>query len=101
YTGTLGPSVRAVAPVTAADGRVVALVAVGITTEQIGREVGRRLPGLVLVAVLAYLVALAGALLVSRRLRRQTHGLGPAEITNMYEYYDSVLHSVREGLMLV
>jgi len=101
YAGTLGLSVRAVAPVIAPGGRVVALVAVGITTETIGRELARRLPAVLLFVLLALLVALAGAVLVSRRLRRQTHGLGPAEITRMYEYYDSVLHSVREGLVLV
>jgi two-component system CitB family sensor kinase len=101
YTGSLGPSVRAVAPVTASTGRVVALVAVGITTQAIGRELGRRLPALLVLVLLALLVALAGAVLVSRRLRRQTHGLGAAEITRMYEYYDSVLHAVREGLILV
>ena len=44
---------------------------------------------------------LAGAWLISRRLRRQTHGLGEGEITRMYEYYDAVLHAVREGLLLV
>src|SRR5205823_10396169 len=53
YTGSLGPSVRAVAPVTASTGRVVALVAVGITTEAIGRELGRRLPALLVLVLLA------------------------------------------------
>ena len=44
---------------------------------------------------------LLGAWLVSRRLRRQTHGMGEREITRMYEYYSAVLHAVREGLLLV
>ena len=101
YTGTLGPSVRAVAPVLGPDGRVEALVAVGITTRHIGAELGRQLPALAVLALLALLLAGSGALLVSRRLRRQTHGLGPAEISRMYEYYDAVLHAVREGLVLV
>ena len=39
YTGTLGPSVRAVAPVVDGD-QVVALVAVGITRERIGGSCG-------------------------------------------------------------
>ena len=46
-------------------------------------------------------VGLAGAWLISRRLRRQTHGMGEAEITRMYEYYSAVLHAVREGLFLL
>lgn len=101
YTGTLGPSVRTVAPIVDARGRVVALVSVGITTQAIGKDLARQVPVLVLLAGLTLAVAVLGALLVSRRLRRQTHGLGPAEITRMYEYYDAVLHSVREGLLLV
>jgi sensor histidine kinase regulating citrate/malate metabolism len=44
---------------------------------------------------------LLGAWLVSRRLRRQTHGMGEREITRMYEYYSAVLRAVREGLLLV
>ncbi len=105
FTGSLGPSVRAVAPIVDDKGQdkgeVVALVSVGVTTEAISRELGRQLPTLTLLALLALVVAAAGALLVSRRLRRQTHGLGSSEITRMYEYYDAVLHSVREGLVLV
>jgi two-component system, CitB family, sensor kinase len=50
--------------------------------------------------VAALLLAGLGAWLLSRRLRRQTHGLGPAEMTRMYEAYDAVLHSVREGLVV-
>ena len=100
YTGTLGPSMRSVVPVRDA-GRVVALVSVGITVSRIDEQLRRDL-GLILLAALAVLaVGLAGAWLVSRRLRRQTHGLGEREITRMYEYYSAVLHAVREGLLLL
>ena len=101
YTGTLGPSVRAVTPVIGQDGEVVGLVSVGITTERIGAELSRRLPLLLTAGGLALLVALAGAFLVSRRLRRQTAGLAPDEVRRMYESYDALLHAVREGLVVV
>ncbi|WP_229868951.1 SpoIIE family protein phosphatase, partial [Streptomyces chryseus] len=42
-----------------------------------------------------------GTALVSRRLLRRTHGLGPAEMTRMYEHHDAVLHAVREGVLIV
>ncbi len=101
YAGTLGPSMRAVVPVRDAAGAVVALVSVGITIAAIERSLR---DDLALVAVSALLVLLAGMLgawLVSRRLRRQTHGMGEREITRMYEYYSAVLHAVREGLLLL
>jgi sensor histidine kinase regulating citrate/malate metabolism len=101
YTGTLGPSVRAVAPVRDTDGRVAALVAVGITRRHVSEALAAQLPALLGVAALALVLAVLGSALVSRRLRRQTHGLGPEEITRMYEYYDAVLHSIREGLLLL
>ena len=100
YTGTLGPSMRAVVPVFAG-GDVVALVSVGVTLDRIDEELRRRLGPIGLAALGILLVGLVGAWLISRRLRRQTHGMGEREITRMYEYYDAVLHAVREGLLLV
>jgi sensor histidine kinase regulating citrate/malate metabolism len=100
YPGTLGPSIRAVVPVF--DGRrVVALVSVGSTLARIDQQLRRDLPAIVLAGLGALVVGLAGAVLISRRLRRQTHGLGEREITRMYEYYRAVLQAVREGLLLV
>ncbi len=103
YTGTLGPSMRAVVPVYAAGAgsRVVALVSVGITMQRIQDALADRLPPIALAAAVILAVGLLGAWLISRRLRRQTHGMGEGEITRMYEYYDAVLHAVREGLLLV
>lgn len=100
YTGTLGPSMRAVVPVFD-DNRVVALVSVGITLENVDRALQRQLGAIGLAGLLVLALGGLGAWLISRRLRRQTHGLGAGEITRMYEYYDSVLHAVREGLLLL
>ena len=100
FTGTLGPSVRAIVPVR--DGSaIVALVAVGITTAAIERSLS---PSLIAIAIAAGVILAAGAVgawAISRRLNRQTHGLGEREITRMFEYYDAVLHAVREGLVLL
>ena len=99
YAGSLGPSVRAVAPVRS-DGRVVGLVSVGITTEAIRDRLARQLPYLVagLVALLA--VALAGAGLVGRRLRRQTGGVDAATMSGMLATHTAVLESVHDGLVV-
>ncbi|TDB69833.1 sensor histidine kinase [Micromonospora sp. KC723] len=100
-TGTLGESVRAVVPVRDPDGTVTGLVSVGITTESINRKLLGRAPVLLAVTVVVLVLAGLSSWLLSRRLRRQTHGLGPAQMTRMYEYYDAVLHSVGEGLLVV
>lgn len=101
YTGTLGPSVRAVVPVTDAAGEVTGMVSVGIVTSSIGERVARRLPVLLAVCLLALGAAGLASLLVSRWVRRSTLGLGPQQITRMYEHHDAVLHAVREGLLVV
>ena len=101
YTGTLGPSERAVVPVRAVGGHVLGLVAVGVKNDALARDLARQVPTLLGAAGVALLLAAAGAALIARRLRRQTHGLGPDELARMYEFYDAVLHAVREGLVLL
>ncbi|WHM29043.1 SpoIIE family protein phosphatase [Streptomyces sp. BPPL-273] len=99
--GTLGPLVQAIVPVEDPDGTVIGLVSAGITTENVGGAAERQLPLVLIVAAVGLAVATAGTALVSRRLLRQTHGLGPREMTRMYEHHDAVLHSVREGVLIV
>lgn len=100
YVGTLGASIRSVVPVLDGD-RVVAMVSVGITLARIDAQLRDDLPSIGLAGLGTLLLALLGTWLISRRLRRQTHGLGEREITRMYEYYRAVLQAVREGLVLV
>ncbi|WP_236796876.1 sensor histidine kinase [Amycolatopsis sp. GM8] len=100
YTGTLGPSMRAVVPVF--DGtRVVALVSVGIKVEAISAELTQQLMRLLAVAAAVLVVGVAGSVLVSARLKRQTRGLAPAELSSVFAYYEATLHAVREGLVLL
>lgn len=99
YTGTLGPSSRVVVPVTDA-GKVVAMVSVGIRKSAVGERVRAQLPVLLLAGLVAALLSGLGTALVSRRIRRQTHGLGEQQLREMYEYYDAVLHAVTEGLVI-
>ena len=101
YTGTLGPSIRAVTPVYGDGGRIVALVSAGITVQKVGEWMRGQLAWTGLIGVAGLTVGVGGAALVGRRLRRQTHGLGPTELSRMYEYHEAILHAVREGLLLV
>ena len=100
YAGTLGPSRRAVVPVL--DGsEVVGLVAVGIRKEAVNSRLSDELLPLVVAGLLAGLLGGLGAVLIARRVRRQTRGLRAAELRDMHDHHDAVLHSVTEGLVLV
>ncbi|MGW8888529.1 SpoIIE family protein phosphatase [Streptomyces sp. NPDC055749] len=98
---TEGLSVLSLVPVTTADGSAVGTVGVGITVESVSGVVNRQLPTLLGGAAIVLALGTAGSALVGRRLRRQTHGLDPAEMARMYEHHDAVLHAAREGVLIV
>lgn len=100
YTGTLGPSVRAIVPVF--DGStIVAMVAVGVTLETLSVAQAASLPQIVVIAGVAILAGGAGSWWLSRYLRRATLGYGPEHLKRLFAFYNSALHSLREGLVLV
>ena len=101
FTGTLGRSVRVVAPVRDHDGRIVALVSAGVPPTSIADTA--RATALQLSALAAGALALGtlGAALMARRLHQQTHGLGPVGLARLHSYHDALLHSVPSGLVLV
>ncbi|MGW1375745.1 SpoIIE family protein phosphatase [Streptomyces sp. NPDC002446] len=99
--GPLGREVQAVVPVRDARGKVVAMVSSGLRVTRVSSAIDRQLPVVLGAGAAALALATAGTALVSRRLLRQTHGLGPAEMTRVYEHHDAVLHAVREGVLIV
>lgn len=101
YTGTLGPSVRAIAPVRNADGRIVGLVSAGITQQTLAQRWRAQIPVIAAVTTAALAVSLIGVWAIRRRLLRQTRGLRPDELRVMYDHHDAILHSVSEGLIVL
>ncbi|TNM53027.1 sensor histidine kinase [Brevibacterium sediminis] len=100
YVGTLGPSVRSIVPITDADGEVTAMVAVGVTLETLSVAQAASLPQIILVGLAALALGGLGSWLLARYLRRVTLGYGPEELRRLFAFYDSALHSLREGLIL-
>lgn len=102
FEGSLGPSVDSTVPVPDATGEgVEGFVAVGVTVEGVSSVIQDQLPRLLGLTGGVLALAAGGTALVSRRLRRQTHGLAPAEMARMYAHHDAVLHAVREGVLTV
>jgi two-component system CitB family sensor kinase len=100
FTGTLGPSVRAVVPVDDDEGEVVALVAAGVTVSNTEVVLGTRIATVIAAALAMIGIGAIIAWLLSRYLRRVTWGRGAEEMSRMFAYYEGVLHSIGEGLVL-
>ncbi|USQ83557.1 sensor histidine kinase [Streptomyces phaeoluteigriseus] len=101
YTGTLGPSVRAVTPVEGDDGRIIGLVSAGIRVEAITKRVQGQVTALFGVAAGALALGAVGTYVVNARLRRHTHGMNASELSRMHDYHQAALHAVREGLLML
>ena len=99
YTGTLGPSVRAVVPVIQS-GRVVGIVSAGVTETSVASSIAPRIPFVLGAALVLVLFGTLAAFLARRFLSRVTGAMRPSELSRMVSYYQAVLHSVREGLIL-
>ncbi|GHH27097.1 sensor histidine kinase [Streptomyces rubradiris] len=100
YTGTLGPSVRAVTPVTDG-GRIVGLVSAGIKVETISARIRDQVTALLGVAGGALVLGAVGTYVINARLRRHTHNMNATELSRMHDYHQAALHAVREGLLML
>ncbi|TDT78168.1 sensor histidine kinase regulating citrate/malate metabolism [Arthrobacter sp. AG258] len=99
--GTLGPSVRTIVPVKDSAGTIQALVAVGVTVRNVDVAFAARLPVLLALGIALLVGGSLASWLLGRYLRRVTRGWGPEQLAQLFAYYESVLHSVREGLILI
>ncbi len=99
--GTLGPSLRGIAPVRGGglSSDVIGFVAVGYLVEDVNRTIAGRLllPGIV-VLVLG-LLGIYAAVLISRHFKRAILGLEPREIASLYRERGTILESLREGVI--
>ncbi|WP_425314720.1 SpoIIE family protein phosphatase [Streptacidiphilus jiangxiensis] len=81
--------------------RPLGVVVVNITVGRVNSLVDTHLPILIGGAAVGLVLAAAGTAYASRRLLRQTRGLGPTELSRMYEHHEAVLHAVREGVLII
>lgn len=79
FTGTLGPSIRTIAPVTQG-GRTLGWVAVGVTVETVGAQLWPRLLVALSIAAAVVVAGIVGGLLARRATRRVTGDLPPGAI---------------------
>jgi two-component system, CitB family, sensor kinase len=99
--GTLGDSARAKVPIRDAANQIVGIVSVCIGLDDVQTH-WRQLVGVAgLFGLGALLLGVAGAALLTRRLRRLTLGLEPHELAELLQEREAVLHGIGEGVLAV
>jgi sensor histidine kinase regulating citrate/malate metabolism len=94
------PGAIAMAPILSRTGdRQLGFVAVQRLYPSFADGLRAAAPNLLTYLGLASVIGIVGSLLVARRVKRQTLGLEPAEITGLVEHRDAMLHGIREGVV--
>jgi two-component system CitB family sensor kinase len=97
--GSLGDSANGKAPVVAPGGRVVGEVSVGVLEANFADQVTGELTSFAIYFAVAIAVGLTVAVLLARRLKRQTFGLELDEIAALVQEREATLHGIREGVV--
>ncbi|MGM1018984.1 MAG: ATP-binding protein [Bacillota bacterium] len=100
-TGSLGPSLRAKAPIYDEKGKVIGLVSVGFLMTDVEQNIRTYTYAWLWFMVGALVIGIIGSLLISQQVRRELHGLEPVEIGRLYQEKQAILESIGEGIIAV
>lgn len=104
--GSLGPSIRGKVPVYALhelDGQpqIVGIVSVGFLLDQVQAKIDNYQKDLWWLALLALLVSLILAVLISDYFKRAIFGFEPQQIARLFQERNATIQSVREGIIAI
>ncbi|HEV7168801.1 MAG TPA: sensor histidine kinase [Micrococcaceae bacterium] len=97
--GSLGLSANAKAPIKSADGSVIGQVSVGILETNENDELVKEIWLIVGYSALVLVISGFGSLFLSRRIKRITFDLEPAEIASLLQEREALLHGIREAMI--
>lgn len=96
-----GPSLVGQVPMLSPDGTVLAVASVSEPYPSLWQSLSGAGDRLLVYLGLAAALGLFASWLLSRRIKRHTHGLEVAEIAGLAEHREALLHSIREGVVAV
>ncbi|MDQ4006580.1 MAG: sensor histidine kinase [Actinomycetota bacterium] len=80
-------------------GRLLGYAVVGQETPSVVERLEQAAPALLIYVGIAGVLGVFGSLLLSRRVKRQTLGLEPDEITRLVEHREAMLHGLKEAVV--
>lgn len=92
-------SLVAQVPVISNDARIIGVVAAGRNPPDLLQGLRQAPENPLSLLAFATVLGIAGSVLLARRVKRQTLGLEPQEITRLVEHREALLHGVREGVL--
>ena len=95
-TGSLGRSMRAKVPVRDRSGQIIGLVSVGLLASRVSAQLRNDLPVLLIPPAIGLALGALGSILLARRIKRQTFGLEPSEISALLEQREATLRGIRK-----
>ncbi|WP_284978049.1 sensor histidine kinase [Arthrobacter sp. fls2-241-R2A-200] len=97
--GSLGTSANAKAPIFGSDGSVIGQVSVGIEETHVLDNQVRNIWLITGFSALVLALGFIASLLLSRRIKRVTFDLEPAEIASLLQEREALLHGIREAVV--
>ncbi|WP_354180706.1 sensor histidine kinase [Arthrobacter sp. UYP6] len=91
--------VSAHVPILGDDGEIVGISAVSMEYPSVVERLSIATPTLLIYLAVAGVLGTVGSLLLAARVKRQTLGLEPQEITSLVEHREAMLHGVKEGVL--
>jgi two-component system CitB family sensor kinase len=92
-------SVVAYVPVLDLEGAIIGAVIAGRNFPTLLEQLSTASSQLITYLLIGGLLGIVGSLLLARRVKRQTLGLEPREITGLVEQREAMLHGIREGVI--
>ncbi|MCE5284075.1 MAG: sensor histidine kinase [Deltaproteobacteria bacterium] len=99
--GTLGVSQRAFAPIYDFSGRQIGVVSVGILLTEVRKRQQEAVFTLYVMAFFGILMGLAGAVVLSRNIKKSIFGLEPYQIGALLEERNVIFSSIKEGVIAI
>ncbi|MFG1607539.1 ATP-binding protein [Actinoplanes sp. NPDC049265] len=81
------------------DGHFIGMIVVGRAYPTLVGQLGSAVPNLLIYLILGAAVGVGGSLLLARRVKRQTLGMEPREISGLVEHREAMLHGIKEGVI--
>ena len=97
--GSSGAVLSAHVPVLDDSGKVIGVASISRNYPSTIERLGDAVPNLLTYLGVASVLGVAGSLLLSRRVKRQTLGMEPREITGLVENREAMLQGLKEGVV--